>query len=437
MDRRSFITRTGGIIGVTTLAGCTGGSGDDSGGSGDETGNEDEATGSDGGSDTSENTIKIGVQLPFSGNYAWVGENVAPVAEMVTEEINDAGGINGRDVSIVQADTEASPDASLSAIQRLIDVEGAVSIVGPTSLTYSAVSDSFTENEVPMVSPSAGTTALDTEGGDYIFRTVPSDSLGGRAIARAAIDEGYENMTMLVGNKEVFQSFQDPIESSFKEFGGTVNEVIGFRTGKSSYQSEVQSLTATNPGITALVGSVEDSVSIMEAAFQADYQGDWFVTQDQTNQEFLSQSENQVTDGIYGLQEAPFTGAVESGRLDEFRQQIQSYAGWEDNRLFATNTYDAMNIVGLALKQTAQNDEEITGVNVAANIPTVANPSEQAVTNYESGATAIEDGTEVDYRGLVGPIDFDENGNVVAPFSIQSAQGGEWSETTRVSPEGL
>lgn len=438
MDRRSFLGRTSGLIGVTAMAGCSGNGGNGDTGNGNGNGGEDSGNDdANGGDDTGGDAIKIGVQVPFSGDYAWVGENVMPVAEMVAEQINDAGGINGREISVVQADTEASPDASLSAIQRLIDVEGVVAILGPTSLTYSAVSDNFLENEIPMVSPTAGTTALDTDGGEYIFRTVPSDALGGRAIARAAIDQGYEEMTMLVGNQEVFQSFREPIRSSFEEFGGTVNEVIEFRTGKSSYQSEVQSMMSTDPEITALIGSVEDSVSIMEAAFQANYQGDWFVTQDQTNQEFLGQSENQVTDGIFGLQEAPYSEAQEAGRLDEFRQQIKSYAGWEENRIFATNTYDAMNVVGLALKQTAQNDAEITGTNLATSIPEVANPPEQAVTNYEDGAAAIEDGTDVDYRGLVGPIDFDGNGDVVAPFSIQSAEGGEWSEATRVTPEDL
>jgi len=445
MDRRTFLTRTGGAITVTGLAGCTGNGGGNGGnGNGNGGGNGGNGNGSGGngdgngnGGDSGGNEIRIGVQVPFSGDYAWVGENVLPVAEMVAEEINANGGIDGRDVSIVQGDTEGSPDSSLSAVERLIDVEGVVGIVGPTSITYSAVSDNYAENEVPIISPTAGTTALDDQGGEYVFRTVPSDSLGGRAIARAAVDEGYEDMTMMVGNQEVFQSFKEPIRSSYEEFGGTINEVIDFRTGKSSYQSEVQSMMSTEPSITVLAASVEDSVSIMEAAFQANYQGNWFVTQDQTNQEFLAQSESQVTDGIYGLQEAPYSEAEESGRLDAFREQISGYAGWDENRLFATNTYDAMNVMGLALKQVAQNGDDVTGANLAGSIPTVANPPEEAVTNFADGAEAIENGTDVDYRGLVGPIDFDENGDVVAPFSIQTAEGGGWSEATRITPEDL
>ncbi len=459
MDRRTFLTRTGGVATVTLLAGCGGDGGGSDGGDGSDGGSDggdggdgggdggdggETATPSDGGStDGGAGEIKVGVLVPFSGDFAWVGENVLPVTQMIAEQINSEGGIDGKEVTVVQGDTEASPDASLSAAKRLIDVEGVTGVIGPTSITMSAVFDQFTENEIPSVTPTAGTTSLDDRGGEFVFRTVPSDSLGGRAIAKAAREEqfntvqSYSRMTMLVGDKEVFQSFKEPISSSFEEFGGTVAEAMDIRTGKSSYQSEVQSMMSTDPEITVLVASIEDSIKVMEAAFQAGYEGNWFLTQDQTNEDFLSQSETQVTNGVLGLQEAAFQEAQESGRLAEFDSNIQEYAGWDETRLFATNTFDAMNVMGLAMKQTAANGEELTGANIAGNIRSVANPPDQAVTSYVEGASAIEDGTDVDYRGLAGPIDFDDVGDIRAPFSIQMADGGEWSEAARLPPEAL
>jgi neutral amino acid transport system substrate-binding protein len=454
MERRKFLIRTGGLATVAGLAGCSsdgsdGSDGGDDGGDGSSDGGDGSDGGSDGGDGDGGSTdgevgeIKVGVLLPFSGNYAWVGENVLPVVQMIAEEINGQGGIGGKDVTVVQGDTEASPDASLSATQRLIEVEGVAGVIGPTSITMSAVFDQFTENEIPSVTPTAGTTSLDDRGGEFVYRTVPSDSLGGRAIAKGAREQqyntvqSYSRMTMLVGDKEVFQSFKAPISSSFEEFGGTVAEAMDIRTGKSSYQSEVQSMMSTNPEITVLVASIEDSIKVMEAAFQAGYEGNWFLTQDQTNQDYLSQSENQVTDGVLGLQEATFQEAQESGRLEEFDSAIQKYAGWDETKLFATNTYDAMNVLGLAMKKTATDGDGLTGANIAGNIQGVANPPDQAVTDYADGASAIEDGTDVDYRGLAGPIDFDDVGDIRAPFSIQIAEGGEWTEAARLPPEAL
>ncbi|WP_435347947.1 ABC transporter substrate-binding protein [Haloarchaeobius sp. HRN-SO-5] len=441
IERRRLLRHTGGLAGLTALAGCLGG--DDSGNettAPDDGGDDTDSGGGGGGGDD----IRIGVLLPFSGDYAWVGANVLPVVEMVVEEINDQGGIDGRQLSIVQGDTEASPDASVSATNRLVNVENVQAVVGPTSITMSAVIDTLTENEVPIVTPTAGTTSLDDRGGEYVFRTVSSDSLGGRAISRAARDEqynsiqDYERMALMVGNQEVFQSFKEPIQSSFEEFGGTITTAMDIRTGKASYTSEVQSMMESDPEITVLVASVEDSIKITEAGFQAGYEGNWFATQDQTNQDFLSQSDTRVTNDMLGLNAATYEPAQETGRLQEFFDAITEYAGWDEgSRVFATNTYDAMNVLGLAMAQVAADGDDLTGSSIASAIPTVARPPDQTVTSYTDGAGAIADGTDVNYQGLVGPIDFDDDGDIVAPFSIKRAQDGSWTEAGRLPPEAL
>jgi len=443
IDRRRFLKRTGGVATIAALAGCTGGDGD---GGGDDTttssGGDTTTTSSGGGG--SSDPLKIGVLLPFSGDYAWVGANVLPVVNMIVEEINAEGGINGRNLTVVQGDTEASPDASVSATNRLVNVENVSGVIGPTSITMSAVIDTLVENEVPVVTPTAGTTSLDSRGGEYIFRTVSSDSLGGRAIAKAAREQqynsiqDYDRMALMVGNKEVFQSFKEPVRSSFEEFGGTITTAMDIRTGKASYTSEVQQMMDSDPDITVLIASVEDSIKITEAGFQAGYEGNWFATQDQTNQDFLSQSENQVTDGMLGLNAATYQPAQEAGRLESFFDRITEYAGWEEGgKVFATNTYDAMNVMGLAMKQVAANDGDLSGPNIASAIPEVAKPPEEQVTSYTQGASSIEGGADVDYEGLVGPINFDENGDIVAPFAIKKAQDGSWTEAGRLPPEAL
>lgn len=444
MDRRTFLQTTGAIGSVALLAGCAGdGGGDDT----TTTTTTDAETSTTTTTETTETEqaepFTIGVLLPFSGTYSWVGANVLPVVEMITEEINNQGGVTGREINIVQGDTEGSPDASITATERLINVEGVQGIIGPTSITMSAVFDQFGENEVPIITPTAGTTSLDDRGGDYVFRTVASDSLGGRAIAKAARETEYNSvqnfsqMALVVGNEEVFQSFKAPIKSSFTEFGGAISTEIDFRTGKASYQSEVQSIMDADPEITALIGPNDDSVKIMESAFQAGYDGEWFATQDQTNEEFLAQSSDKVTDGMFGLQAASYQPAVDAGVMEEFKDRIFEYAGWSELKIFGTNAYDAMNLMGLAMKQAASASDSVTGSTIASNIRTVASPPGETVTDYSGGAPMIEAGDEVDYQGVVGPINFDEDGDIVAPFKILQAEGTSWNDVSRLPPEAL
>jgi neutral amino acid transport system substrate-binding protein len=397
--------------------------------------------GGDGGGASAEGEIIVGVLLPFTGEYDWVGSNVMVVAEMLAEEMNANGGVDGRDVRLVQGDTEASVDASVTAAQKLINVDGASAIVGPTSLTFTGVIDLIQEEGVPCVSPTAGTTELDSVGGEYIFRTVPSDALGGRAIARAATAErytgvqSYSDVALMVGQAPALQSFKAPINGSLEEFGATVTTTLDYSTGKSSYNSEVSDVLNTDPELVCLVGPPEDSARIMRAAFQAGYEGNWFLTQDQTNQEFLDLVDERITDDVLGLTEAHSSEAEESGRIEAFTRAVTEYSG-EEPGLFAKNTYDAMTVVGLSMQAAVGAEGGVSREAVARNVPAVATPPGEAVTDYESGASAAAEGN-VDYEGLVGPVDFDENGDIRSPFAIMRAEGGEWTRASVLTADEL
>ena len=387
--------------------------------------------------------LKVGLLLPFTGQYAWVGSNVQPVAEMIAEEVNAAGGIAGHEISFVQGDTEGVVDAGTTAAQKLVNVDNVLAIVGPTSLSFSGARQPILQNDVPMVSPTAGTTALDRACQDVCFRTVPSDSLGGRAIARAATDAQYlagaeatRKPVLMVGNAPAMVSFKEPIARAFAAYGTPVAETITYTPGKPSYRSEVRSALANDPDSIVLVGTPEDSARIMSNAFQAGYQGRWFVTQDQTNSDFIELAGAQLVEGIYGLEEVASEASAERNRA--FEQRFRDYAG-EDPQIFATNTFDAMNVLALAMLRAHLKDGELSRATLAENIDRVANPGDgkTVVHDYTQGARALKDGGEVNYDGLVGPTDFDQWGNITAPFGIRQVQNGQWTTVSTIAADAL
>src|SRR5699024_8472395 len=154
----------------------------------------------------------------------WVGANVQPVAKMIVDEVNDAGGIGGHPISLVTADTQGTVDAGNTAAQKLVNVDGVLATIGPTSLAFAGAKQVLLDNGVPMVTPTAGTTALNKANKTYFFRTVPSDSLGGRAIARAATsaktlqrDAAYAKPVLMVAQAPAMVSFRDPIKAAFAD----------------------------------------------------------------------------------------------------------------------------------------------------------------------------------------------------------------------------
>ena len=77
-------------------------------------------------------TIKLGAFFDLSGRAAFIGTPTRLVAEMVVEKINSEGGINGKMIELVIADTEADPAKSASIAKKFIHKDEVVAIIGPT-----------------------------------------------------------------------------------------------------------------------------------------------------------------------------------------------------------------------------------------------------------------------------------------------------------------
>ncbi len=386
---------------------------------------------------------KIGLLLPFTGAYDWVGANVQPVAQMIADTVNKSGGIGGHDLTLLQADTQGEVDAGFTAAQKLINADGVLALIGPTSLSINGSKQLIIDQGVPMVSPTAGSTVLDKANKTYFFRTVPSDSLGGRAIARAATDAKYLNRdtafkspVLLVGNAPAMVSFEKPLQSGFADYGTPLKKTIVYTPQKPSYRSEVQEALAAGPDLIVLVGTPEDSARIMQAAFQAGYDGAWFVTQDQTNADYIKLATPQLVEGIYGLEEVASPESAD--RNAAFEKAYEAYSG-KKVEIFGTNTYDAMNVLALAMLRAQLKDGQVTRQTIAENIRKVANPGEGKVEVYDylSGKKALEAGKEINYQGLVGPVNFDEYGNITAPFGIRQVQNGVWKTISIVPATAL
>ncbi len=75
--------------------------------------------------------IKIGVLVPLTGEAASWGQNLLAGAELAQKEINDAGGINGREIKLITEDDQCKAATGVSAINKLISVDKVSVIVGP------------------------------------------------------------------------------------------------------------------------------------------------------------------------------------------------------------------------------------------------------------------------------------------------------------------
>ncbi|MFQ6058876.1 MAG: branched-chain amino acid ABC transporter substrate-binding protein [Anaerolineae bacterium] len=115
--------------------------------------------------------IKIGLQAPITGEYAYEGEGFVKVVDLVTEQINEAGGIlGGRKIEIVKCDDVGKPDESSKCAQQLVSA-GVKAVVGSYSSTCTEpASEIYNEAGILQITPSSTATRLSQKGFKRFFR---------------------------------------------------------------------------------------------------------------------------------------------------------------------------------------------------------------------------------------------------------------------------
>lgn len=135
------------------------------------------------GNSVDEKTIKIGFNFEETGAVAAYGTSEQKGAQLAVDEINAAGGIDGKQIEVVDKDNKSETAEAVSVTTNLVTQSKVSAIVGPaTSGATAAAVANATKAGVPLISPSATQDGL-TKGQDYLFIGTFQDSFQGKIIS--------------------------------------------------------------------------------------------------------------------------------------------------------------------------------------------------------------------------------------------------------------
>ena len=131
--------------------------------------------------------LRIGTLFPTSGTFSFIGAAQVAGVALAVKELNDAGGVNGAPVELIQKDSgEATGGTAETSMAELVTA-GVDVVIGPSSsVLVERLLPVVTESGIPMISPAAtlpSLTGLEDDG--MVFRTIPSYELQGYALADA------------------------------------------------------------------------------------------------------------------------------------------------------------------------------------------------------------------------------------------------------------
>lgn len=247
------------IIGV--LAGCGEKDGATSGGSG-------------GGKDS--DVIKIGMNLELSGGVASYGSGVAAGAELAIDEINKAGGIDGKQIKTVKIDNKSDAAEATSAAIKLATQEKVVAQIGSATSGNTVAAVQIAEkNKMPIIAPSATSTTVtvneDGSVNDYAFRTCFIDPFQGQIAANYATkDLKLKNVAIYADSssdyaKGLAKSFKETVEAN----GGKVVAEEAYIAKDTDFKSILTRLKSKKPEFIYIPGYYEEVGLIVKQAREA------------------------------------------------------------------------------------------------------------------------------------------------------------------------
>lgn len=210
--------------------------------------------------------LKIGFIGDLTGRFSVIGEAARNSVQLAVDEINEAGGINGRKVALLVRDNQSQPAVAVQAVRDLHD-SGAVAIIGPNISTIATdMLPVLNELRMPAISPT--TAALSLVGlDDYLFRINGSTRDYARGYANHFFGMGMHSVTMaLDANNPVFsESWANEFSDEFVTLGGRVPVQIFFdATAPEGYSSVTEQLIGSQVDAVLLIANSVDTAQFAQ-----------------------------------------------------------------------------------------------------------------------------------------------------------------------------
>ena len=353
-------------------------------------------------------TIKIGILIPLTGATSQFGATMSRAAQIAAEEINAAGGVNGKRVEVVIEDDQSNPEAAVRAARKLIDVDGVVAIGGSyASSVTSAVASLCWESKTVLATSSGADSITKLPHQGYIFRTSPTVTLQGTRVGELGVELGAKRMFFLGPQTPFAQSYIDIISGIFTRAGGSGAGLI-YEDKKSSYRTEVDQALRTKPDVIVLGGYVPDTSVVLKDLYRAGFEGKRIGFSFGINQKLVEAIPAEVGEGAYSL--VP-SAAVSAGAYKRLIAKMKV----EALDSYSCQVYDHVNLVALALANAAKS--EATGTTVRDNLRAISQqPKGKPVDSGAEGLKLLAAGTPINFDGASGALEFADNGDVKGVF---------------------
>ncbi|SLM31835.1 Extracellular ligand-binding receptor [Desulfamplus magnetovallimortis] len=362
--------------------------------------------------------IKIGFNIPLTGDIPKVGEESKFAGEMLLAEINGQGGLDvggtKYKLEFIYEDNESKAESAVTAALKLIERDQVLAIVGPNSSKQAVPAGQVcNDNRTPMISPWS-TNPDTTKDRPWVFRAAFLDPFQGPVAADFAIKTfKAEKAAVLYAlandySKNLAEIFQADFNS--KKGDGAVVAFESYGDKDQDFSAQLTKIISSNPDFIFLPNNYNEVALIVKQAHDLGWKGPFMGADAWGNSELMTLCGDDCKGHYFSTH---YAAAGAKGATKEFIDKYNKLYGYQPADVAAL-TWDAINVVLAGI----QNAGKITG------------DLRKDRKNIREGIAAIEE-----VKGITGNMKFDAEGDPIkCAVVVKINDAGEFEFTESVCP---
>jgi branched-chain amino acid transport system substrate-binding protein len=379
----------------------------------------------------------VGVVVELTGPAGRFGQAAAKSVELAFKEINEAGGAAACQLAMDLRDSQSQGSVAVDQARQLVDLKRVPAIIGGiiSSVSLPILTSVTAPAGVVQISPASSSPTLtriaqEGKANGIFFRTITSDALQGTAAAKYAMDQGLKKVAIIHVNNDFGVNMVAEFKRAYEALGGQITSTTPYNQGQASYAPEVTRALEGEPPALYLVAYPGDGTSIARTWISQGGAAKFLLNDGMNSADFIRDVGPRYLNDAFGTS----SGTTKTPSTEHFAKAYPAMSGGFDaNAPAADRAYDAAAILGLAIAQAGR--AESAGIRDAIRKVTAGDGEvvHAGPDGFKKALQLIKDGKSIRYEGVIGPVSFDQNGDITGPFRLWRIQNGEVTTVGQMS----
>lgn len=385
--------------------------------------------------------ITVGLVMELTGPAGEYGQAGAKSVEMAFRDFNEAGGVGGCKLVTDTRDSQSQGNVAVDQATQLVNIKKVPVIIGGiiSSVSIPILTSVTAPAGIVQVSPASSSPTLTALGKDgktngVFFRTITSDALQGTAAAKYAIDQGLKKLAVIHVNNDFGVNMVKEFADAYKKLGGTITSTTPYNEKQASYSAEASAAMAGEPEALYLVSYPVDGATIARAWISGGGAQKFLLNDGMNSAEFIDAVGAQYLSEAYGTS----SGTSKTASTDYFYGAYEAFSGGiKPDAPAADRSYDAGAIVALAIAKAGKGDAAAIKAAIPEVVSAKGEPVHAGKEEFAKALALIKDGKPVKYEGVIGPVSFDQYGDITGPFRLWKIKDGKVETVGEMSADDV